>query len=451
MTLRLRVRDVEVFLRRVKTRMPFRYGKAEVTGQPYAHLRVRCEPGVTGVSAAALPPLWFDKRPGLTHEDTIRELLRSIAIASEVYRGAEDAGAWNLHHSCAPEALRRAAAEGMNDLSAGFGVALLDAAVIDALCRLAGRTFHQGLKEDLFGLGSLVGAIVPKTPLPKIAVRHTVGLSDPITPSDVTAPVSDGLPEALTEVVRTYRVRWFKIKLSGDITAALDRLRRIAEVLDGDAGDYQVTLDGNEQFHDMAEVVELARKIEAREWLKNLWQRTAWIEQPVDRKESLTPEVAPSLQRIPKPVIIDESDGTDDAVDRALAVGYRGISAKNCKGVFRTLHSFRRCAEKGAVLSSEDLMNIPVVPLHQDLCVAAALGIPHSERNGHHYIRAFEYFSPKEKETAIRDFPELYRADRPTVCVKDGAIDVSGINAFGFGVRSEPDWDSLERTTSAAV
>src|SRR5258706_10838294 len=157
MTLRLRVREVDVFLRRVRTRMPFRYGKAEVTGQPYAHLRVRCEPAATGVSAAALPPLWFDKRPGLTHEDSIRDLLRSVALASEVYRGTADAGAYNLHRTCEPEARRRCAAEGMNDLTAGFGVALLDAAILDATCRLAGRTFHQGLKEDLFGLGSFLG------------------------------------------------------------------------------------------------------------------------------------------------------------------------------------------------------------------------------------------------------------------------------------------------------
>ena len=104
MSLRLRVREVDVFLRRVRTRMPFRYGKAEVTGQPYAHLRVRCEPNVTGVSAAALPPLWFDKRAGLTHEHTIRDLLRSIDIASEVYRGASDAQAYNLHRTCEPDA-----------------------------------------------------------------------------------------------------------------------------------------------------------------------------------------------------------------------------------------------------------------------------------------------------------------------------------------------------------
>jgi hypothetical protein len=449
MTVRLRVREVDVFLRRVRTRIPFRYGKAEVTGQPYAHLRVRCEPEVTGVSAAALPPLWFDKRPGLTHDDTIRDLLRSIAVASEVYRGASDAGAWNLHHTCEPEARRRAAAEGMNDLTAGFGVALMDAALIDASCRLAGRTFHEGLREDLFGQGSYFGAIVPVRPLTRIAVRHTVGLSDPITPEDITAPKNDGLPEALTDVIQTYKVRWFKIKLSGDVTASLDRLRRIAEVLDQFAGDYEVTIDGNEQFHDMEEVAELVKKIRTRAWLHQLWDRTAWIEQPVERSDSLKPEVAAALKQIPKAVIIDESDDRDAAVDEALGLGYRGISAKNCKGVFRTLHSFRRVQEKRAVLSSEDLMNTPVVPLHQDLCVAAALGIPHSERNGHHYIRAFDYFSPKERDQAIQEFPELYEAGRPTVKVANGVMDVRGINSFGFGVRSEPDWESLEKVPAA--
>jgi len=138
-----------------------------------------------------------------------------------------------------------------------------------------------------------------------------------------------------------------------------------------------------------------------------------------------------------------------EAVDQALALGYRGISAKNCKGVFRTLHSFRRVEEKKAVLSSEDLMNIPVVPLHQDLCVAAALGITHSERNGHHYIRAFDYFSPREREQALQEFPDLYEAGRPTVKVVNGVMDVRGITSFGFGVRSEPDWESLEKVPGA--
>ena len=50
-------------------------------------------------------------------------------------------------------------------------------------------------------------------------------------------------------------------------------------------------------------------------------------------------------------------------------------------------------------------------------------------------------------ETAIREFPELHRADRPTVRVEEGSIDLSGINAFAFGVRSEPDWEFLENVS----
>jgi len=443
----LRVREVEVFLRRVRTRMPFRYGKAEVLGQPYAHVRARFEPTVTGVSAAALPPLWFDKREGLTHEETIRELLRSIRVASDVYAGLPADTAHGLHRAGEPEARRRCA--GMNDLTAGFGVALLDAAAVDATCRLAGRTFHQGLREDLFGFGPVP---VPERPLEKILVRHTVGLSDPITRADVTKPVGDGLPEALEDVIRAYAVRWFKVKISGDADGTLDRLRRIASVL---PKDYDVTLDGNEQFHEMAEVSDFVRRIAADAALADFWRRTAWIEQPVERGRALEVDVPP----LGKPVIVDESDGTDEAVDRSLARGYAGISAKICKGVFRTLHSFRRVTERGAILSSEDLMNIPVVPLQQDLCVAAALGIPHSERNGHHYIRAFKYFSPREREAAVREYPSLYEggADRtggiappvPSVRIVDGALDLRELNAFAFGVRSEPDWDALERAPTS--
>ncbi|HXX92431.1 MAG TPA: mandelate racemase, partial [Planctomycetota bacterium] len=275
----LRVRDVAVYLRRVRTRMPFRYGKAEVLGQPYAHLRVRFEPDVTGVSAAALPPLWFDKREGLTHEETIRELLRSIRIAAEVYAGLPADTAFGLHRSGEPEARRRAA--GMNDLTAGFGVALLDQAAIDAACRRSGRTFHQGLREDLFGFGTLD---VPERPLPRILVRHTVGLSDPITRSDVARPLEDGLPESLEDVIRAYGVHWFKIKISGDPAGTVERLRRIASVL---SGEYGVTLDGNEQFHDAEEVVALARRLATDPALEELWRRTAWIEQPLERTLAL--------------------------------------------------------------------------------------------------------------------------------------------------------------------
>jgi hypothetical protein len=154
-----------------------------------------------------------------------------------------------------------------------------------------------------------------------------------------------------------------------------------------------------------------------------------------------------------KPVIVDESDGSDDVVGRALSLGYQGISAKNCKGVFRTLHSYRMIKELEAggknspILSSEDLTNAPIIPLHQDLCVAAALGIRHSERNGHHYIIGFDFLSPSEKEAALREFPSLYTArpgKSPVVRIEDGFLSLKELNQNGFGTASEPDWEFLE-------
>jgi hypothetical protein len=85
--------------------------------------------------------------------------------------------------------------------------------------------------------------------------------------------------------------------------------------------------------------------------------------------------------------------------------------------------------------------------LQQDLCVAAALGIRHSERNGHHYIAGFDFLSPREREDALREFPSLYATREngpPRVRIEDGYIDVTDANRSGFGAASEPDWDALE-------
>lgn len=438
----VRVREIQVSTRDVHTRMPFRFGKAVLTWQPVAHVRATIEfpdgKRIEGLSACGLPPLWFDKDASKTHADNIRDLLRSLEIASNVYRAAGTATPFSLHHACEPEARRLCAAEHFNDLTSGYGIALVDAAVIDATCRWARTPFHQGLRTNLFGLGAEFVRSLPGRPLDTIFIRHTVGMADPIVAADVTEPLHDGLPQTLEEIVREYRVTYFKLKISKDGPGSLERLRRIAAVLDRDAGDYHVTLDGNEQFSDMGAFLSFARAAAGDPPLAHLWRRTIWIEQPVERAASLTDAVIPPLRAVSrlKPVIIDESDGTDEAVDRALALGYRGISAKNCKGIYRTLHSYARVRETGAILSSEDLLNVPIVPLHQDLCVAAALGITHSERNGHHYVRGLSFLPKEEQESALREFPSLYRAlpdGVPALRIADGAISMKEINARPFG------------------
>ncbi len=454
-----KLREASVFSRQVKTRMPFRFGRATMTQMPILHLKLTVETTagriLNGVSACGIPPLWFDKGATQTHADNIYNLSLSLRLALDQYFEMDDAPVWFLHQNAEPAARASAAAKGLNELTAGFGPALVDAALIDAACRYTGVTLHMALKGNLLGYGEDFGALMPAAPTARMAVRHTVGLLDRITDADPGDPVEDGLPETLEDVVRHYKVKFFKIKISGDKSESIDRLRRIAAVLDGQAGDYRATVDGNEQFHDMGEFADFVKIAAPDPKLRELWRRTLWIEQPVARGASLIDAVTGPLREVNafKPVIIDESDGSDEAVDRAFALGYRGITAKNCKGVFRTLHSYRRIkaveaeGKPSPILSSEDLTNAPVVPLHQDLCVAAALGIRHSERNGHHYIIGFDVLSPKERQDALSEFPSLYRArpgGHPIVRIDDGYMSLEEINRNGFGTLTEPDWESLE-------
>ncbi len=453
------LREASVFSRQVKTRMPFRFGRATMTQMPILHLRLKLESAdgalIDGASACGIPPLWFDKAAGKTHADNIQDLSVSLRMALDEYMKLDAAPVWYLHKVAEATVRKAATAKGLNDLTAGFGIALVDSALIDAACRHAGLTLHAALKANLLGYGAHLAPLLPARPLELIAVRHTVGLADPILDSDIGEPVNDGLPESLEQVVRQYRTRFFKIKITGDAAASRERLHRIASVLDSQAGDYRATLDGNEQFRDMADFAAFIAGAKADPALRGLWDRTLFIEQPVGRAHSLLDTVAEPLKEISrfKPMIIDESDGDDGTVDRALALGYQGISAKNCKGVFRTLHSYTviKNAEASGkltpILSSEDLTNVPTLPLQQDLCVAAALGIRHSERNGHHYIVGFDFLSPREQEDALRDFPSLYSAREgasPVVRIENGYINAADINLRGYGAATAPDWDALE-------
>src|SRR5690606_2227942 len=132
----------------------------------------------------------------------------------------------------------------------------------------------------------------------------------------------------------TYRPSFFKVKIGADADENLERLGRIASLLDA-LPDYAITLDGNEQFSDLevfAGFLDRARRVPG---LARFFDATLWIEQPVRRDRALDPAAAAALARVSafRPVILDESDGEADALARGLALGYGGVSSKTCKGL----------------------------------------------------------------------------------------------------------------------
>jgi hypothetical protein len=219
--------------------------------------------------------------------------------------------------------------------------------------------------------------------------------------------------------------------------------------------DFRIVLDGNESYPDMAMFLEFFDAYRTDAALSDLYQRTLWFEQPVARDASLTESVVEDLRAVSvhRPVILDESDGTDDTVERALALGYGGVSAKNCKGIFRTLHSFRVLQEwrqrtgQSSILAAEDLTHPGMRALQQDTAVIASLGIEHAERNGHHYVRGLSFLTQREQELALREFPQLYERTSEgllRLAIRDGSIDASDICAKAYGTPPEFDFDELE-------
>ncbi|MDR1284260.1 MAG: hypothetical protein LBK99_26095 [Opitutaceae bacterium] len=414
----------------LRARMPFRFGISRVTRVPHVIVRVEVAVGgrrAAGVAADSLMPKWFTKNPHTGFRADIDELREAVLSGCEVARmaGRDGESVFALWHAVHGEQLRRGGARGWPHLLANFGASLIERALIDAVCRLHAMPFHAALVRNLFGVrlekiypelaGMGPAEVVPSVPVSRIRVRHTVGLSDPLTRGDLTAGEwpDDGLPVCLEDVIARHGIRRFKIKVSDDTEKNLVRLRAIAAVIGEALGDDHVfTLDGNESWRTPEAFEDFWRSASKDTVLRRWFRRLRFIEQPLHRDCALCGDgIRAMLARLQDagpmpPVIIDESDAEVDTLARALAAGYAGTTHKNCKGVFKSVANLALLRHRGpalagggtGILSGEDLTNVGPVALPQDLCVTGALGIDDLERNGHHYF------------AGLRGFPEALSA-----------------------------------------
>jgi hypothetical protein len=432
--MRFSIQKLEFFERRVRLRMPFRFGIVTLTEAPQAFVRARIalENGKQSEGAAAelLAPKWFDKNPALSNEDNFEQLRDSMRKARVAYLAGGENTAYG--HSRPTVGLVE-----------NFGPALLDRAVLDALCRAAGISFFQAIRRNVVGLDLPSQFLESLKPASRIAARHTVGLVDPITSLDKKTPVNDGLPETLEEVIARYGHRWFKLKVGGDAKADVERLSAIAAVLDRIPEPYHVSLDGNEQYAEAEAVIELLSRLEN----ERLASSIVFIEQPIKRQNALAADI--SRLAMLKPVIIDESDDSLDAFPRAKTLGYRGVSSKTCKGLYKSIINAARCAAwgEGYFMTGEDLTIQAGIALQQDLALVSLLGLTHVERNGHHYVNGMAGLPLHEQEQFLACHEDLYEQSHGAVRlrIKGGMIQMKSLDCPGFASRAMPDWDAMRR------
>lgn len=464
----LRIRGVRLGTRPVRFRIPFHFGAVTIdrAHQAFTFVEVEGPHGpVSGAAADLLAPRWFDKRPGLSPAETVAELAEALVRAAAVARERNEA-ATVFDHACALWAELAAWAErrGIPRLVAAFATAQLERALADAACRAAGVDAFTALRQGLFGIdrrlvpehpgvdpAAVLGGVRPRA---QIALRHTVGLDDPLTVADLaaTARPADGRPVTLEEVIRTHAPRFFKLKLCGDPQRDHARLGAIAALLDPLPVDWRVTLDGNEQYPEPAAVEELLDRIAADPRLRRLHAAVLYLEQPLPRELAVRVPVHDLARRVP--LLLDEGDDGPDAFPRAVALGWRGVSVKASKGFFRALANLvrvrvhhRGSGSDGLFLSSEDLTTQAGIALQQDLALALACGCTHSERNGHHFAGGMQGAPAHERRAFLAAHPDLYEAagEDVVLAIRDGLLRTGSLaTAVGLGSAVLPDPDALD-------
>ncbi len=440
-----------------------------MTNVPHLFVVATLETGgrvARGASADVLPPKWFTKDPDTSYEQD------DLPSMQSVIRQAADFGRQVGHQSCFFDWWKQlydaqhawACQQDIAQLLAGFGVSLIERAVLDAICRSVELPLFQAFHTNVLGIDfsairPALGAlrprdVLPKTPNHRVLLRHTIGLGDPLTDSALAESdrPQDGLPLTLEENIRAYGLQYFKIKLSGDLDADRLRLTEIASIVDHHVGTRaRITLDGNENFQTIAQFREAWSRLREPKQLRDFFDRSLlFVEQPVHRFSTLDKLAGEELHAWPDApsIIIDESDADLTSLPRAIALGYSGTSHKNCKGIIKSLLGAATVAHhrqhaKPLILSAEDLVNVGPVALLQDLAMVACLGISHVERNGHQYFAGLSMFPDEIQQSMLDGHPDLVERgwDGTTALAPHGGmLSLRSVNEAPFGLKPFPNW-----------
>jgi hypothetical protein len=451
MPLRLAVRDIAFFERPVRFIRPFRFGAVVVNAAPQVFVRAEIEiegkGSFLGASAELMVPKWFDKRPELSPGQTVGELRRSLEIARELYlAGSGFETAFGLHASRIGAQVEACAKENIPPLAAAYGPAEIDKTILDALLRGMGVNFFDGMAGNVAGIDGrltpdladddIAQFLARSRRRDRVAIRHTVGLDDRVEGAGGVADAGENAG-----------ARYFKLKLGGDPDADAERLIRIGRELATLPRDYRVTLDANEQYADLARLSILADCFDRDSALQPIATKLLYIEQPMPRDVT---RASPLGSFKAYDFIIDEADDSYDAFPAARALGYRGISSKSCKGIYKSVVNATRAAKWSAengkfFVTAEDLTCQAGLGVQQDLALGALIGVTHAERNGHHYVEGFGDTPASEAESFLIAHPDLYTRDGNTIrlAIHDGDLLTGSLISPGFATAVHPDWSAL--------
>jgi L-alanine-DL-glutamate epimerase-like enolase superfamily enzyme len=293
--------------------------------------------------------------------------------------------------------------EAMPRLAQLVAASPLEAAIHDAYGKALGLNSYNTLGSEFvtadLGVllsdefrGEYLDRYTLRQPKSRIPLYHLVGALDPLTETDITDHVGDGLPETLGGWILADGLTHLKIKLAGDDLAwdvqrvvAVERVAAEAQARRG-CHTWQYSLDFNERCASVEYVLEFLARI--REQAPAAWARIQYLEQPTHRDLRAHPENKMHEAARLKPVVIDESLVDFDSLLAARELGYSGVALKACKGHTEALLMGAAAQKYGLFLCVQDLTCVGASFLHSASLAARIPTVAAIEGNGRQYCPA---------------------------------------------------------------
>jgi L-alanine-DL-glutamate epimerase-like enolase superfamily enzyme len=443
----IRLKQVSWSQERIDYRTPIKFGGRVVNNAVLFNVTVDVETvdGRRGQGFGSMPMgnVWAWPSAILSGEETLAAMLEFSEQAVAAANAADvDGHPLEITHALSADhgsivsavAAKLKLKDQMPRLAQLVAASPLEAAIYDAYGKALGENSYNLLGKEFVNSdlasyltpefsGEYLDQYTSRECKARLPLYHLVGALDPLTASDITSRINDGLPETLGEWIEADGLTHLKIKLNGDDlvwdverVAAVERIAQEAQSARGcDAWHY--SLDFNEKCANVQYVLDFLAKVEERS--PTALRRVHYIEQPTHRNLRANPENRMHAAAKIKPVVIDESLVDLESLLLAREQGYSGVALKACKGHSEALLMGAAAQKYGLFLCVQDLTCVGASLLHSASIAARIPTVAAIEGNGRQYC-------PIGNRGWEERFPGMFK-------ITDGTVATSELNGPGLG------------------
>ncbi len=444
------VKDIDLFLIPVKTRVPLKFGSETLLTVTCARARVTVEDRTGKISVGwgetplSVQWVWPSQLPYSERHTCLIDFCK--ALRKEWLDFEEQAHPILLAHSFLKNILHPfqdrfnadRGGEPMPYLAGLVAASVFDQAIHDAFGILheldTYETYHsEFMNQDLGSMltpandsgvsfkGKYPADFLVKSVPTQLPVWHLVGGLDPVSPEDLTGDEpNDEYPVLLRDWIERDGLYCLKVKLRGnDSEWDYQRLKTIGQI-SIETGVEFLTADFNCTVQDPNYVNQILDQLQRDQ--PTIFSMLLYVEQPFPYDlEKHRIDVKSVSQR--KPLFLDESAHDWNFVKLGRQLGWSGVALKTCKTQTGALLSLCWARAHGMPLMVQDLTNPMLAQIPHVRLAAHAGTIMGVESNSMQF-----YPDASKPEESVH--PGLYRR-------RQGLLDLSTIGGPGFGYRND--------------